>query len=83
MMLLGETIWVRIPRFTRREQWRWLLFHPVLAVVAKLRWLTLVLSIPIIRFRTTHLNTGSFMKARSAWDNPSYCWVGLLARPSG
>jgi hypothetical protein len=83
MMLLGETIWVCILRFTRREQWRWLLFHPVLAAVVKLRWLTLALSILIIRFRATHLNTGPFMKAWSAWDNPSYCWVGLLARPSG
>ena len=83
MMLLGETIWVPIPRFTRREQWRWLLFHPVLTTLAKLRWLTLVLNILIIRFRATHLNTGPLMKARSAWGNPSYCWVGPLARPSG
>jgi hypothetical protein len=22
-------------------------------------------------------------EARSAWGNPSYCWVGLLAHPSG
>ncbi len=59
------------PQIHPARPMRWLLFHPVLTTVAKLRWLTLVLNILIIRFRAIHLNTGPLMKARSAWGNPS------------
>jgi hypothetical protein len=78
MMLLGETIWVRIPRFTGRANNGAAVVSPSPTNGREAALVNACAEILIIRFRATHLNTGHLMKAWSAWAIPAIVeWVSL------